>query len=120
MTVATERSSPDVSTEVVSEPFTTFKPWEKRYIIFLAAFAGMFSPMSSFVFYPAITAISQSLNISVGLVNLAISAYATLHPRPTCNSISVISGHWIAMIAAPQFERRVLQVSKEAADGYCL
>lgn len=79
--MAAERveSEDAVATEVTpEEPYTTFTPWKKRYIIFLAAFAGMFSPMSSFVFYPAITAISQSLGVSIGLVNLAISTLANV------------------------------------------
>lgn len=56
-------------------PFTVYTVWEKRWIVFLSAFAGMFSPMSSFIFYPAITAISDGLNVSVGLINLAITTY---------------------------------------------
>lgn len=62
------------------QPYTTFGSWERRYILFLAAFSGMFSPMSSFVFYPAITAMSKSLGVSVGLINLAISMYLCSQP----------------------------------------
>ncbi|KAK2599452.1 hypothetical protein N8I77_011206 [Diaporthe amygdali] len=57
------------------QPFTIFTIWERRWIVFLSAFAGMFSPMSSFIFYPAITAISNGLSVSIGLVNLAITTY---------------------------------------------
>ncbi|RYO99670.1 hypothetical protein DL765_010924 [Monosporascus sp. GIB2] len=35
----------------------------------------MFSPMSSFVFYPAITSLATSLNVTIGLINLAITTY---------------------------------------------
>ncbi|KAH8202614.1 hypothetical protein TruAng_003215 [Truncatella angustata] len=35
----------------------------------------MFSPMSSFVFYPAITSIAESLGTTVALVNIAITTY---------------------------------------------
>ncbi|RYP51057.1 hypothetical protein DL768_003557 [Monosporascus sp. mg162] len=35
----------------------------------------MFSPMSSFIFYPAITSLATSLNVTVGLINLAITTY---------------------------------------------
>ena len=38
-------------------------------IVFLA------SPMSSFIFYPAINSIAHSLDVTVGLVNLAITTY---------------------------------------------
>lgn len=62
-------------TTTEEQPFTVYTIWERRWIVFLSAFAGMFSPMSSFIFYPAITAISDGLNVSVGLINLAITTY---------------------------------------------
>ncbi|KAI8628877.1 major facilitator superfamily transporter [Xylariaceae sp. FL1651] len=58
-----------------SVPFSIFTPLQKRWIIFLSALAGVFSPLSSFIFYPAITPIASSLRVSVGLVNLAITTY---------------------------------------------
>ena len=56
-------------------PYSAFTPSQKRWIVFLAALAGMFSPMSSFIFYPAINSIAHSLDVTVGLVNLAITTY---------------------------------------------
>lgn len=71
-----EKQTSEPSPTTTEEPaFTVFTIWERRWIVFLSAFAGMFSPMSSFIFYPAITAISDGLNVSVGLVNLAITTY---------------------------------------------
>lgn len=71
-----EKQASDPSPATTEEqPFTVFTIWERRWIVFLSAFAGMFSPMSSFIFYPAITAISDGLNVSVGLINLAITTY---------------------------------------------
>lgn len=59
-----------------NEPmFSTFSIWQKRWIIFLTASAGLFSPMSSFIFYPAVNSISESLEVTVGMVNLAITTY---------------------------------------------
>lgn len=55
--------------------FSTFSLWQKRWIIFLAAFSSMFSPMSSFIFYPAITSIADGLGVTVDLVNLAVTTY---------------------------------------------
>lgn len=73
---AQEPAQPATDPQATHEqPFTVYTVWEKRWIVFLSAFAGMFSPMSSFIFYPAITAISNGLNVSVGLVNLAITTY---------------------------------------------
>lgn len=62
-------------TTTEEQPFTVFTIWERRWIVFLTAFAGLFSPLSSFIFYPAIASISDGLNVSVGLINLAITAY---------------------------------------------
>lgn len=55
--------------------YSTFSSRQKAWIVFLVALAGMFSPMSSFVFYPAIDAISKDLHVTVGLVNLAVTIY---------------------------------------------
>ena len=59
----------------VTPPFTVFSVNQRRWIVFLAAFSGMFSPMSSFIFYPAITSIANGLNVTVELINLAVTTY---------------------------------------------
>lgn len=56
-------------------PFSAFTQPQKQWVVFLAALAGMFSPMSSFIFYPAIQSIATSLGVTIGLVNLAITTY---------------------------------------------
>lgn len=55
--------------------YSVFSRNEKRWLVFIAAFAAMFSPMSSFVFYPAITSIADDLGVTVAMVNLAITTY---------------------------------------------
>ncbi|ATY59418.1 Major facilitator superfamily transporter [Cordyceps militaris] len=61
--------------EPTPPPFTIFTVRQRRWIVFLAAFSGMFSPMSSFIFYPAITSIARGLDVTVELVNLAVTTY---------------------------------------------
>jgi hypothetical protein len=56
-------------------PFSIFPRAQKRWIIFLIAFAGMFSPMSSFIYYPAISSIAEDLGVSVESVNLTVTSY---------------------------------------------
>jgi hypothetical protein len=56
-------------------PFSVFPRTQKRWIIFLVAFAGMFSPMSSFIYYPAISSIADDLRVSVESVNLTVTSY---------------------------------------------
>lgn len=58
-----------------SVPFSVFSLLQKRWILFLTAFAGVFSPLSSFIFFPAIVPIASGLRVRVGLVNLAITTY---------------------------------------------
>ncbi|KAF4341760.1 dityrosine transporter [Fusarium beomiforme] len=56
-------------------PYTIFTYKEKVGIILLVSFLAIISPLSSTVFLPAITSISQDLNVSVSLVNLTITSY---------------------------------------------
>ncbi len=56
-------------------PYSLFTKPQKRLIVFLIAFAGMFSPLSSFIYYVAITSLSQDLDVSIELINLTITSY---------------------------------------------
>ena len=79
--LATEKSGAGPSAsgggadDAAQSEFSTFSLWQKRWIIFVAAFAGMFSPLSSFIFYPAITSIADGLGVTVDLINLAVTTY---------------------------------------------
>ena len=59
----------------VSQPYSCFSPRQKTYISALASFSAMFSGLSAFIYYPAITAISRSLHVSIELINLTITSY---------------------------------------------
>lgn len=48
---------------------------QKRWIALLVAFAGMFSPMSSFIYYPAIDSLAAGLHVSVEMVNITVTSY---------------------------------------------
>lgn len=80
------RSSPSLKEEQVSStidahndpsrtPYSRFTTWQKRLIVLLITFAATFSPLSSFIFFPAITALSSSLAVSVGKINLTVTSY---------------------------------------------
>ena len=56
-------------------PYTTFSKVSKRWIVLIVAFAGMFSPLSSFIYYPAINALASGLQTSVESINLSITSY---------------------------------------------
>ena len=54
---------------------SAFSVYQKRWIIFLAAFAGWFSTLSSFIFFPAIPVVSSSLGASIEEINLTVTSY---------------------------------------------
>jgi len=59
-------------------PYSTFTKWQKSGIVFLTGYTAMFSPLSSFIYYPAITPITpilESLHVSIELINLTITSY---------------------------------------------
>jgi len=69
------RSAAVNETSQPHDPYTIFTKLQKRWIVLLVAFAGMFSPLSSFIYYPAITSIARDLNTTVELINLTITSY---------------------------------------------
>ena len=58
-----------------SQPYSSFTKAQKWLIILLATFAATFSPLSSFIFFPAITALSESLHVPIAKINLTITSY---------------------------------------------
>lgn len=57
------------------QPHSVFTPWQKRWICLAASFAGMFSTMSSYIYYPALVPVSHELGVSLFLVNLTVTCY---------------------------------------------
>lgn len=55
--------------------YSAFLPWQKNCIIGLAALAGWFSSMSSFIYFPAIPALAQDLHVTTQQVNLTVTSY---------------------------------------------
>ena len=55
--------------------YSKFTKAQKRWIVLLVAFAGMFSPLSSFIYYPAIHTIALDLSVTITLVNLTVTSY---------------------------------------------
>ena len=67
--------SQDRSEEAETIQYSVFSPAQKACISYAASFSAMFSGLSSFTYYPAITALSRSLHVSVELINLTITSY---------------------------------------------
>ncbi|KAK5717436.1 hypothetical protein LTR17_016123 [Elasticomyces elasticus] len=56
-------------------PFSAFTPTEKWCITSLVAYASLFSTLSSFIYFPAIPSISESLSVSVAQINWTVTSY---------------------------------------------
>lgn len=56
-------------------PYSTFTKYQKNYIVFLAAFAGLFSPLSSNIYFPALNTLSRELKVSHELINLTLTTF---------------------------------------------
>ena len=56
-------------------PYSIFSKTQKRYIVVIVALAGLFSPLSSFIYYPATKALADSLHTSIEAINLSITSY---------------------------------------------
>lgn len=67
--------SSEVSGDDTVGLYSKFSIMQKRLIVFLTAFASLFSPLSSFIYYPSITFIANDLHVSIEMVNLTITSY---------------------------------------------
>ncbi|KAJ9656137.1 hypothetical protein H2198_005193 [Neophaeococcomyces mojaviensis] len=59
----------------VGPPFSVFSKNQKRFIVFMASWAGFFSPVSSNIYFPALNALAEDLNVSDTLINLTLTSY---------------------------------------------
>ena len=56
-------------------PYTIFTKSQKLGIVLLVALASVYSPLSSFIYYPALTAVANDLHTTLSKVNLTITSY---------------------------------------------
>lgn len=66
------------SEEEEEAPFSTFTPLQKNLIALAASLAALFSTLSSFIYYPALTRIAADLGVSLMLVQLTITSYLVI------------------------------------------
>ena len=63
--------------------YSVFTPAEKWCIVAMVSYAAWFSTLSSFIYYPALPALSSALGVSIDDVNLTVTTYmavATIAP----------------------------------------
>ncbi|KAK1753135.1 quinidine resistance protein 2 [Echria macrotheca] len=59
-------------------PFTILTRRTKLFIVFMTAFATLFSPFSSFIYLPAITPIAHDYGRSIADINLTVTLYQVM------------------------------------------
>lgn len=69
-TVEVQRSTTDIG-----PLHSVFTRNQKLFIIFMASWAGFFSPVSGQIYFPALNALSKDLNVSNSLINLTLTSY---------------------------------------------
>ncbi|KAH8799352.1 putative MFS efflux transporter [Xylogone sp. PMI_703] len=72
-TVQPEDSTPLLPPQ--SDEYSSFSTAQKTFIIFTAAFASTFSPLSSNIYYPVINSIAHDLHVTPAMMNFTITAY---------------------------------------------
>ncbi|KAH6889384.1 major facilitator superfamily domain-containing protein [Thelonectria olida] len=58
--------------------YSVFTTWQKRWIVLAAATTAFFSPLSAQIYFPALTAIANDLNVTSSQVNLTVTTYMIL------------------------------------------
>ena len=63
------------NTDPPEDLYATFTKHQRWWIVFMAAIAGWFSTLSSFIYFLAIPAISKDLHTSIEKINLTVISY---------------------------------------------
>lgn len=69
------------SGNVADVEYSVFTISQRRYIIFMASWAGFFSPVSSQIYFPALNTLARDLHVSNSLINLTLTSYMVSWPR---------------------------------------
>ena len=58
-----------------SPPYSAFSPGKKRYIVFMTAWASLFSSISANIYLPALNSLSREFHVSREVINLTLTSY---------------------------------------------
>ncbi|KAK4500115.1 hypothetical protein PRZ48_008301 [Zasmidium cellare] len=59
-------------------PYSVFTTPQKRWIVFAAAMASFFSPLSSSIYFPSIATIANDLGVDTTQINLTVTLYLVM------------------------------------------
>ena len=65
----------ELARTVTGPPHSIFTTNQKRFIVFMASWAGFFSPVSGQIYFPALNSLARDLNVSNSLINLTLTSY---------------------------------------------
>jgi hypothetical protein len=68
------------TTSASEKPYTTFTPWQKRFIILAASTGSFISPLTSNIYFPALNTLASDLHVSISKINLTITTYMVCAP----------------------------------------
>jgi hypothetical protein len=63
------------SGDVADVDYSIFTISQRRFIVFMASWAGFFSPVSSQIYFPALITLGRDLHVSNSLMNLTLTSY---------------------------------------------
>lgn len=65
----------DTHVVMVTPAYSVFSDRRKKWTVWLMALTSWFSPASSFIYFPALRALADSLHVSVGKINVTVTSY---------------------------------------------
>lgn len=57
------------------KPYSSFTTFQKRFIVFIASGAGLFSSLSAQIYFPALNTLAEELNVTPSMINLTVTSY---------------------------------------------
>ena len=80
-----EFAIPD-STTPMAESYSVYSTRQKKVILVAGSFAAFFSPVSSNIYFPALTTIARDLHVSLSQISLTVTTYqVSVILRPPVN-----------------------------------
>jgi hypothetical protein len=86
-----KEAPPQESEDVVEPPYSIFSGAEKVFYAWVASMAAFSSPVSSNIYYPALTVLASDLHTSVGNINLTITTYMVCSSRSATEGGSMLT-----------------------------
>lgn len=108
------------SGDLADVDYSVFTVHQRRFIVFMASWAGFFSPVSSQIYFPALNSLARDLHVTNSLMNLTLTSYMVSQKANQSIfgnirvGIAVTSGLQVQLIEAPS----QLHFKHEVANKY--